>query len=64
MLFFYSNLYFCSKNMQKYFKKSHGVVLRVLANHSIPLMISGEESNINETMLSSVQPFNQVYLIH
>ncbi|VDN51643.1 unnamed protein product [Dracunculus medinensis] len=39
--------------------KSHGVVLRVLANHSIPLMISGEESNINETMLSSVQPFNQ-----
>lgn len=41
-------------------QQPHGVVLRALANHSIPLMISGEEANISEAMLASVQPFHQV----
>ncbi|MCP9265222.1 Short spindle protein 4 [Dirofilaria immitis] len=44
---------------QSLINKSHSVVLRALANHSIPITLSGEEANINETMLSSVQPFHQ-----
>ncbi|VDK25817.1 unnamed protein product [Anisakis simplex] len=44
---------------QSIFKQPHGVVLRALASHSVPLMISGEEANITEAMLASVQPFHQ-----
>uniref|UniRef100_A0A915A6K4 Patronin n=1 Tax=Parascaris univalens TaxID=6257 RepID=A0A915A6K4_PARUN len=44
---------------QNLINQPHGVVLRALANHSIPLMISGEEANISEATLASVQPFHQ-----
>uniref|UniRef100_A0A915Q4M2 CKK domain-containing protein n=1 Tax=Setaria digitata TaxID=48799 RepID=A0A915Q4M2_9BILA len=44
---------------QSLLNKPHGVVLRALASHSIPITIAGEEANINETMLSSVEPFYQ-----
>ncbi|VDM36451.1 unnamed protein product [Toxocara canis] len=44
---------------QNLINQPHGVVLRALASHSIPLMISGEEANITESMLASVQPFHQ-----
>uniref|UniRef100_A0A8R1TPV7 Calponin-homology (CH) domain-containing protein n=1 Tax=Onchocerca volvulus TaxID=6282 RepID=A0A8R1TPV7_ONCVO len=44
---------------QNLLNKSHSVVLRALANHSIPITLSGEEANINEAMLLSVQPFHQ-----
>lgn len=42
------------------FQKPHSVVLRALANHSIPVTLSGEEASINEAILSTVQPFHQV----
>ncbi|CAG9537420.1 unnamed protein product [Cercopithifilaria johnstoni] len=44
---------------QSLLNKPHSVVLRALANHSIPITLSGEEANINESMLSTVQPFHQ-----
>uniref|UniRef100_A0A0R3S414 Calmodulin-regulated spectrin-associated protein 1 n=1 Tax=Elaeophora elaphi TaxID=1147741 RepID=A0A0R3S414_9BILA len=44
---------------QSLLNKPHSVVLRALANHSIPITLSGEEANINEAMLSTVQPFHQ-----
>uniref|UniRef100_A0A0N5AEL1 Calponin-homology (CH) domain-containing protein n=1 Tax=Syphacia muris TaxID=451379 RepID=A0A0N5AEL1_9BILA len=51
-------------NVLKFFIKlflqqSHSVVLWALSNHSIPLLISGEEANIDEAVLSSVKPFHQ-----
>ncbi|EJW82471.1 hypothetical protein WUBG_06619, partial [Wuchereria bancrofti] len=44
---------------QSLLNKPHGVVLRALASHSIPITLSGEEANITEAMLSTVEPFNQ-----
>ncbi|VBB31779.1 unnamed protein product [Acanthocheilonema viteae] len=44
---------------QSLLNKPHSVVLRALTNHSIPITVSGEESDISEAMLSTVQPFHQ-----
>ncbi|EFO22584.2 hypothetical protein LOAG_05900 [Loa loa] len=44
---------------QSLLNKPHNVILRALTNHSIPITLSGEEANINEAMLSTVEPFHQ-----
>lgn len=44
---------------QSLMNKSHSAVLRTLANYSVPITISGEEANINESILASVKPLNQ-----
>ncbi|VDN02096.1 unnamed protein product [Thelazia callipaeda] len=44
---------------QSLINKSHSVVLRALESHSIPLTTSSKEENINEPLLSSIQPFYQ-----
>ncbi|VDN91259.1 unnamed protein product [Brugia pahangi] len=44
---------------QSLLNKPHSVVLRALASHSIPITLSGEEANITEAMLSTIEPFHQ-----